>query len=139
VLFVLPHMMHADVANSGMQGVYRYTFWGEVDETVLSWYIALPTTVALFSPANGAVNVTAKGGRIEQPYFDWKMAMPYVLLATATIAGLAFGVWRLSAGPTAEVGTVSLTMLGTGYDLVLLGGAIAVAAETRQPRRSHRV
>ncbi len=139
VLFVLPHMMHANVANSRMQGAYRYTFWGEIYETVLSWYIALPTTVALFSPAKGAFNVTAKGGRIEQPYFDWKMAMPYVLLATANIAGLGFGVWRLSAGPTAEVGTVLLTMLWTVYNLVLLGGAIAVAAETRQPRRSHRV
>jgi len=139
VLFVLPHMVHANVANSRMQGAYRYTFWGEIYETVLSWYIARPTTVALFWPSKGAFNVTAKGGRIEQPYFDWKMAMPYVLLATANIAGLGFGVWRLATGPSAENGTVLLTTLWTLYNLVLLGGAIAVAAETRQPRRSHRV
>ncbi|HUH88661.1 MAG TPA: UDP-forming cellulose synthase catalytic subunit [Pusillimonas sp.] len=139
VLFVLPHMVHANVANSRMQGAYRRTFWGEIYETVLSWYIARPTTVALFWPSKGAFNVTAKGGLIEQPYFDWKMATPYVVLALANVGGLGFGVWRLSTGPSAEVGTVALTMLWTLYNLVLLGGAIAVAAETTQLRRSHRV
>ncbi|WP_397474290.1 UDP-forming cellulose synthase catalytic subunit [Pusillimonas sp.] len=139
VLFVLPHMMHASVANSRMQGAYRRTFWGEIYETVLSWYIARPTTVALFWPSKGAFNVTAKGGLIERPYFDWKMASPYIVLAVANVGGLGFGIWRLSAGPSAEVGTVVLTMLWTLYNLVLLGGAIAVAAESRQIRRSHRV
>lgn len=139
VLYVLPHMMHASVTNSRMQGAYRRTFWGEIYETVLSWYIARPTTVALLWPSKGAFNVTAKGGLIEEPYFDWKMAMPYVMLALANVIGLGFGVWRLWAGPPAEIGTVVLTMLWTVYNLVLLGGAIAVAAETRQVRRSHRV
>lgn len=139
VLYVLPHMMHASVTNSRMQGAYRRTFWGEIYETVLSWYIARPTTVALLWPSKGAFNVTAKGGLIEEPYFDWKMATPYVLLALANAIGLGFGVWRLWAGPPAEIGTVVLTMLWTLYNLVLLGGAIAVAAETRQVRRSHRV
>ncbi|HLR78710.1 MAG TPA: PilZ domain-containing protein, partial [Burkholderiaceae bacterium] len=139
VLYVLPHMMHAGVTNSRMQGTYRHTFWGEIYETVLSWYIARPTTVALLWPSRGAFNVTAKGGLIEEPYFDWKMATPYVVLAAVNVLGLGFGVWRLGTGPAAEVGTVVLTMVWTLYNLVLLGGAIAVAAETRQVRRSHRV
>ena len=139
VLYVLPHMLHAGLTNSRMQGAYRRTFWGEIYETVLSWYIARPTTVALFAPSKGAFNVTAKGGLIEEPYFDWKMATPYVVLALANVTGLGFGVWRLATGPEAEIGTVVLTMVWTLYNLVLLGGAIAVAAETRQVRRSHRV
>lgn len=139
VLYVLPHMLHAGITNSRMQGAYRRTFWGEIYETVLSWYIALPTTVALIWPSKGAFNVTAKGGLIKEPYFDWKMATPYVVLALANVTGLGFGVWRLAAGPEAEMGTVILTMVWTLYNLVLLGGAIAVAAETRQVRRSHRV
>ncbi|ADR60664.1 BcsA_2 [Pseudomonas putida BIRD-1] len=50
LLYVLPHMIHASLTNSRMQGKYRQTFWGEVYETVLAWYIARPTTVALFAP-----------------------------------------------------------------------------------------
>ncbi|MDF4981200.1 glycosyltransferase family 2 protein, partial [Vibrio parahaemolyticus] len=45
ILYVLPHMIHASMTNSRMQGDYRYSFWGEVYETVLAWYIARPTTV----------------------------------------------------------------------------------------------
>lgn len=138
-LYVLPHMIHASMANSRMQGAYRRSFWGEIYETVLSWYIARPTTVALLWPSKGAFNVTAKGGLVENPYFDWKMAAPYVVLALANMTGLGFGVWRLWTGPAAELGTVVLTMVWTLYNLVLLGGAIGVAAETQQVRRSHRV
>ena len=60
--YVLPHIFHASLTNSRMQGKYRQTFWGEVYETVLAWYIARPTTVALFSPGKGKFNVTEKGG-----------------------------------------------------------------------------
>lgn len=66
LLYVLPHMIHASLTNSRMQGAYRQTFWGEVYETVLAWYIARPTTVALFSPSRGKFNVTAKGGMMEE-------------------------------------------------------------------------
>lgn len=138
-LFVLPHLIHAGMTNSRTQGPYRRTFWGEIYETVLSWYIARPTAVALLWPSKGAFNVTAKGGLIEDTYFDWKMATPYVVLALANAVGLGFGVWRLWTGPSAEVGTVVLTMLWAVYNLVLLGGAIAVAAEAQQLRHSHRV
>lgn len=62
VLYVLPHMVHASMTNSRIQGDYRFSFWGEVYETVLAWYIARPTTIALFAPHKGTFNVTAKGG-----------------------------------------------------------------------------
>ncbi|KAG1543696.1 hypothetical protein G6F50_013954 [Rhizopus delemar] len=55
-------MAHASLTNARIQGKYRRPFWGEVYETVLAWYIARPTTVALFSPGRGKFNVTDKGG-----------------------------------------------------------------------------
>lgn len=139
LLNVVPHMVHASLANSRMQGPYRHTFWGEIYETVLAWYIARPTTVALFAPHKGSFNVTAKGGLIEQQYFDWSISHPYVLLAFANAVGFGFGIWRLFAGPADEVITVLITMIWVVYNLVILGGAIAVAAEVRQVRHSHRV
>src|SRR5690606_10096208 len=94
LLFVLPHMAHANLTNSRIQGQWRRPFWGEVDETVLAWYIARPTTVALFSPAKGKFNVTEKGGTQAGDRFDWKVAQPYLVLALLNVAGLAFAVWR---------------------------------------------
>lgn len=139
LLYVLPHMIHASLTNSRMQGKYRQTFWGEVYETVLAWYIARPTTVALFAPKKGTFNVTAKGGLMEQEQFDWRIAQPYLWLAALNVVGLGFAGWRLVTGPTAEIGTVIVSSLWVIYNLLIIGAAVAVAAEVRQVRRAHRV
>ncbi|WP_448093210.1 UDP-forming cellulose synthase catalytic subunit [Pseudomonas lini] len=139
LLYVLPPMIHASLTNSRMQGRFRQTFWGEVYETVLAWYIARPTTVALFSPNKGSFNVTSKGGLMEYDRFDWKIARPYLVLAGLNIIGLGFACWRLSTGPANEIGTVLVSSLWVIYNLLILGAAVAVAAEVRQVRQTHRV
>lgn len=139
LLQVLPHMVHASLANSRMQGAWRHSFWGEVYETVLAWYIAWPTTVALFAPKKGKFNVTAKGGLMPENQFDWRIARPYLVLAGLNLLGLGFAVWRLHHGPAEEVGTVLVSVLWVLYNLLIIGGAVAVAAEARQLRQNHRV
>ncbi|BAJ00100.1 UDP-forming cellulose synthase catalytic subunit [Shewanella violacea] len=139
ILYALPHMVHASVTNSRIQGKYRYSFWGEVYETVLAWYIAKPTTVALFAPHKGNFNVTAKGGLIDKSYFDWVFSLPYLTLVIMNIIGLGFGVYRIGWGPDDEIGTVIVNILWTIYNLLILGGAVAVAAEEKQVRKDHRV
>ena len=139
LLYVMPHMAHSVMTNSQMQGAYRRTFWGEIYETVLAWYIARPTTVALFNPGKGKFNVTAKGGLVDKQYFDWDISHPYVILGALNIIGFFFGIWRLIFGPADEVMTVAITMVWVIYNLTILGGAIAVAAEVRQVRKTHRV
>lgn len=139
LLYVLPHMVHASLVNSRIQGAYRRTFWGEIYESVLAWYILWPTTVALFSPRHGAFNVTVKGHTKQESWLDWHIVRPYLLLALLNVTGLGFAVWRLFTGPAHEVGTVIISSLWVIYNLLLIGAAIVVAAEARQVRRSHRV
>ncbi|HQT27594.1 MAG TPA: PilZ domain-containing protein, partial [Burkholderiales bacterium] len=122
-----------------MQGKFRHSFWAEVYETVLAWYIAIPTTMALISPHKGKFNVTQKGGLVAHDYFDWTISIPYLLLAGLNFTGFFFGVGRIISGPAYESPTVILNLFWTLYNLIILGGAVAVAAETRQIRRSHRV
>ncbi|MCV5761792.1 hypothetical protein OFN40_32020, partial [Escherichia coli] len=62
----LPHIIHPSLTNSKIQGKYRHSFWSEIYETVLAWYIAPPTLVALINPHKGKFNVTAKGGLVEE-------------------------------------------------------------------------
>jgi len=139
LLNVVPHLLHANLTNSRVQGSWRRTLWGEIYETVLSWYIARPTTVALLAPHQGKFNVTAKGGLVERRFYDWAISSPYVLLALANVAGFGFGVWRLAYGPADEVVTVLITLVWVSFNLVILGGAIAVAEELRQVRHNPRV
>jgi cellulose synthase (UDP-forming) len=139
VLYVVPHVLHSSMTNSRMQGKFRYSFWGEVYEVVLSWYIARPTTVALFAPNKGSFNVTAKGGLIESEYYDWVISKPYMLLVLANFIGVGFGFYRYFFGPANEIGAVAVNMLWTLYNVMIIGSAIAVASEMKQVRKTHRV
>ena len=65
----LPHLSHANQVNSRVQGQFRHSFWAEVYEAVLAWYIFRPTLYAVINPKAGKFNVTAKGGYIERDYF----------------------------------------------------------------------
>ena len=138
-LFVLPHMIHASLTNSKIQGKYRHSFWSEIYETVLAWYIAPPTMVALINPHKGKFNVTAKGGLVEEEYVDWVISRPYIYLVLLNLVGVAVGIWRFMYGPENEILTVWVSIVWVFYNLIILGGAVAVSVESKQVRRSHRV
>lgn len=138
-LFVLPHMIHASLTNSKIQGKFRHSFWSEIYETALAWYIAPPTIVALINPKIGTFNVTAKGGLVEEEYVDWVISRPYLYLVILNLVGVAVGIWRHFTGPADEVLTVWVSIVWVFYNLIILGGAVAVSVESKQVRRSHRV
>lgn len=138
-IYVLPHMLHTSLTNSRIQGRYRHSFWSEVYETVLAWYIARPTTVALFNPHKGKFNVTAKGGLVEEQHLDWVITKPYMALVLLNLAGVFMAGWRIAYGPQNEVLTVLVSLLWVFYNMIILGGAVAVSVEARQIREAHRV
>lgn len=137
--YALPHIIHSYLTNARHQGAYRHSFWAEMYETVLAWYILRPTAVALFAPHRGKFNVTAKGGNNAEEFFDWKISKPYLLLISISIIGAFFGVWRLVFGPADEYLSVVLNLVWITYNLIILGGAISVAEEAKQVRRTHRI
>ncbi len=99
----------------------------------------MPTTLALINPKFGSFNVTAKGGMVQHEYFDWKIALPYVVILVLNIVGFGFGMVRLFWWNSFEAGTVFFNIAWTVYNFMLLGAALAVALETRQVRRNWRV
>lgn len=138
-LYALPHLLHANLTNSRMQGEFRHSFWAEVYESVLAWYILRPSMVALINPKFGKFNVTSKGGLNENQFFDWDIAKPYLILMSLSLIGFAAGVFRLFWEESPDVDTIALNLLWTVYNLMMLGASIAVANEARQVRQSHRV
>ena len=138
-IYVLPHMVHTSLTNSRIQGRWRHSFWSEVYETVLAWYIARPTTVALFNPHKGKFNVTAKGGLVEERHLDWVITKPYMMLVLLNIAGIGMAFWRMAYGPANELLTIWVSLVWVVYNMIILGGAVAVSVEARQIREAHRV
>lgn len=138
-LFALPHLLHANLTNSRMQGEFRHSFWAEVYESVLAWYILRPTLVAVINPKLGKFNVTDKGGMNASTYFDWDMARPYLILMGLGFLGMAAGVFRIFYVPNTDGDTIALNLIWTFYNLMMLGASVAVANEARQIRTSQRV
>ena len=137
-LFVLPHMIHASLTNSKIQGNIGTP--SGVKFTKRCWrYIAPPTMVALINPHKGKFNVTAKGGLVEEEYVDWVISRPHIFPVLLNIVGVIVGIWRYFYGPENEILTVFVSMAWVFYNLIILGGAVAVSVESKQVRRAHRV
>lgn len=137
--YAVPHLVQSSLANSHLQGRFRHSFWNEAYESVLSWYIALPTTIALINPRLGKFNVTAKGGLVEHDFFDWKISAPYLVLVLLNVIGVLIAIPRLFLWNSFEADTVAINLIWTLFNLVLLGAVLGVASETRQVRAAHRV
>jgi cellulose synthase (UDP-forming) len=138
VAYGLPHLIHSTACNARIHGKFRHSFWSEVYETCLACYISIPTTLALIAPGKGRFNVTPKGERVDDPYFDARVARPYLLLAAVNLTALGAGIWKLWAG-TSDVDSLIINLTWAVHNLVILAAAIAAACEVPQVRSSHRV
>jgi cellulose synthase (UDP-forming) len=144
LLYLTPHIVHAVLANDRIQGKYRRFLWNEIYESVMAWYIAIPTTIALINPHKGTFNVTAKGDLIKERYVNWGIARPYVVLLIINFIGLISACLHLIIGPLTlnpygDVLPYFITMVWLFYNMIILGGALGVSIETRQVRKAHRV
>lgn len=138
--YALPHIIVASMTGSRIQGRFRHSFWNEVYESVLAWYIMRPALQTLISPKSASFNVTAKGGVIEESYFDWGLARPYVVLLCLNVLGLIIGVIGLAVGFGGDARMTILLNLGwTLYNIVMTSASVAVAGEARQLRTTPRV
>ena len=140
--YAMPHILHATMTNSRVQGQFRHSFWNEVYESVLAWYILRPVLVAFINPKLGKFNVTAKGGVIEKAYFDWVMARPYLILLLLNLAGFIAGVMHLvfsAEGTSGLAFTMLINLFWTFYNMLIICACVAAASETRQVRDNPRV
>jgi cellulose synthase (UDP-forming) len=138
LVYALPAIVLASMTNSKIQGNHRHSFWNEVYETVLAWYISMPVLMALLNPKWGKFNVTAKGGKIDREYYDWKMAVPYVLLLAVNAICAVFGITELLRGSD-EPFTALINCVWVVYNTVILSASAYVANESRQIRHTPRI
>jgi len=138
VVYALPPICLASITNSTIQGKFRHSFWNEVYETVLAWYITRPVLLAMINPKSGLFNVTAKGGIIEKEYYDFKIAAPYVILLLMNFVGLAFCLVDVTFGHGERL-TALVNGLWVLYNTIILSASAFVANESKQIRQTPRV
>lgn len=136
--YAAPHLVLSNMVNSRTQGDHRHSFWNEVYEMVLAPYILLPTTFALINPKWGKFNVTAKSSVVDESYFDWKIARPYMFLIFLNVAAIATAIPRYftSGDPS---GVLAVNVIWAALNTLMLGACIAVSFENKQRRATARV
>jgi cellulose synthase (UDP-forming) len=139
--YVLPHLVMSLYVNSRMNGKFRYTFWGEIYETVMCFHLIIPTLLTMLAPKRGKFNVTDKGGLLDQGFFDFHIVRPHVIVAVLLSIGIIAGVVRATAHDYFGVDpyVIALNVGWAVFSLIILMAAIAVARETKQVRKTIRI
>jgi cellulose synthase (UDP-forming) len=138
VAYALPHIAIASMTNSKIQGRFRHSFWNEVYETALAWYIFLPVALALINPKLGDFNATSKGGIVEKEYVDWNLSKPYIVLLILNVIGFFVGVLKL-VFVDVTVSTLLINLAWVSFNIIIISASSNVAREIKQLRASPRV
>lgn len=140
-VYVLPHLFAVIYTNAKLVGRFRYTFWNEIYETVLTFHLLKPSLLTLLDPARGKFDVTEKGGLLENNFFDFNVTRPHLFLLLLLMAGVVWGVVRLlwwnPAGEQLSVLVFNVTW--ASFSTLFLLAAIAVGSEQRQVRGYARI
>ncbi len=139
--YALPHIFHSIATNSRVQRQWRHSFWSEIYETVLALFLVRVILVTLLSPARGKFNVTAKGGLLENGFFDLGAVYPNLFLAFFLIAGVIRGLVSLIFldNDTLSFQALLLNTIWASISLLIVMAALAVGRETRQIRTRARI
>lgn len=138
LVFAIPHIVLSMHANFITSKRVRFSFWNEVYEFALSFYTAAVTLMALINPRMGSFNVTSKGMSVTERSFDWQAARPLLVVVVMVLASLIAVPFWLVLSPT-DYEAILVNALWSGFNLILLVGALLVAYEQPQLRRSHRL
>ena len=139
--YAIPHIFHSVATNSRLQKNFRHSFWSELYETTLALFLVKLTIATVLSPRHGKFNVTAKGGLLENGYFDLGAVYPNLILAVLLLVGVARGVINATFFKTDSLTFQALVLnsVWATFSLMTVLGALAVGRETRQIRSRARL
>ena len=139
VAYALPHFIHAHIARTRTDGRDRFTLVADIRETVLAWYMLVPTTLTLlrtgFSQCLGLLTAdksvkTRDAGSAMQPA---RIPMlPYVCVLSLNLAGFFGGMVDMFFSGTGQREFATLYLFWAAYNLMLLAAMLAVTQEAKQ-------
>ncbi len=116
---------------------FRHSFWADVYEMVLAPYTLYWTFITLLDPAAPKFDVTPKGLRQGQYYFDLKLVWYHVLILLWCLFALGVGIVKMMLG--FDLSGNFANCLLVVYNIFVLICAILVGFERPQLRQVHRV
>lgn len=133
-LYVLPHLLHASLADSRLQsfpaddGQLRpqapWFSWRPLQHSAMHWYAAVAVLLALL-PGDSK-------NRSPLDFTVWSLCKAHLAFGGLNLLGLALGIHRYFQSDSGEVDDTLFYLAWSGVNLALLGIAIGLAVELRR-------
>ena len=132
-----PYLILAHFTQVRLRGESRLSTWVDMRESLLAWYLLIPTTLTLFrtelSRSLGKFKVDT-----QSPFDRWVVGF-YGCVAVLNLAGLGVGLVRLVFLQDAAFEVTGLYLIWCISNLMLFAALLAVSEETRHVRRQKRL
>ncbi len=135
--YTLMYMIVNLMMQNYLYGRYRWPWISELYELIQSVYLLPALVSVLVNPRKPTFKVTAKDETLDKSYIS-ELGGPFYIIFAILLAGVAMTAWRIITQPyDADVAVV----VGTWnlLNLLMVGCALGVVSERRNPQSSHRV
>ncbi len=127
--FIVPHFVIIVLMTNHFYGKYRWPFFSDLYETLLSLHLIPAVIGAIIRPHKPVFKVTAKDESVDRDFVS-SAIIPLSILAVLLVAAQFVGIWRWYEVPAARDHLVIVLIWNT-LNLILIFGAIGVGYERR--------
>ena len=138
LVYAIPHLVLVTLGAVTAHRNVRHSLWPEVYDVAIAPYTALVTVMAMLFPRWGKFNVTDKGTQTKDRSFDFRHALPLLIILGMQVAAMLVLPAKLSNNPL-DTATIWVAAAWNIYNVVVVGAAVLSAVERPQRRRFHRV
>ncbi|MFZ4478517.1 MAG: hypothetical protein ACOYNZ_01345 [Rhodoferax sp.] len=136
VAYILPLLVHRHIALQRLERHDRFTFWTDIRETALAWYLLMLTTITVIRTELSSFTNTFKINHAHtNAVFKWQVALPFIAIFILTAAALVVSIERLPRLDSNSQAIAVLFCLWSLYNMTILAAKLAVTEEIRSIQR----
>ncbi|MCB1487852.1 MAG: glycosyltransferase, partial [Bauldia sp.] len=135
--YTLMYMIVNLVMQNYLYGRYRWPWISELYELIQSVYLLPALISVVMNPRKPTFKVTAKDEKLDRNYIS-ELGGPFYIIFAVLLLGVAMTAWRLIWEPY-EADVVLVVGAWNMLNLLMVGCALGVVSERRNPQSSHRV
>lgn len=135
--YTLMYMVVNLMMQNYLYGRFRWPWISELYELIQSVYLLPALISVLLNPRKPTFKVTAKDETLDRNYIS-ELGGPFYIIFAILLAGVGMTVWRIVTQPYEA--DVALVVGGWNIlNLLMVGCALGVVSERRNPQSTHRV
>ena len=135
--YTLIYMIVNLMMQNYLYGRFRWPWISELYELIQSVYLLPALLSVMINPRKPTFKVTAKDETLDQSYIS-ELGGPFYIIFAVLLAGVGMTVWRIVTQPY----DADVTLVVGGWNLLnllMVGCALGVVSERRNPQSTHRV